>query len=212
MRRDVGTLIIGVGIEVIFVILGVTLEEMPTALAIAGYVVGGLCIVGGLVWLLSPKLGIALVPKNLEIRVIASRYLDKPPYYSLTPGHSLTAIFGLVLVNHSTETKEHIASASLSLKQRRWLIGSKTLFSLPLEIQGYPNDHPFEDVEIEPQSKREFTFNFHKGIPAIKPFPRRSKLMLVLEMIGPNRKIEYELEEIRHNPKQVPDVPDWKRN
>ncbi len=36
--------------------------------------------------------------------------------------------------------------------------------------------------------------------------------MLVLEIIGPTRKIEYELEEIEHDPKQVPDIPDGRED
>lgn len=157
---------------------------------------------------------------ELEITIKPSKYIDGStingneivnPFYSVQPGQGIRAIFGLVILNHSVERKEYIVSASITLRKRRWLVGSKTLLSLPLEIQGYPNDRPFKDIEIEPQSKtEELFFNFCKDIPAIVPFPQRSKLVLVMEMIGPNPRIERVLEVFRHDPKQVPDIPVWK--
>jgi hypothetical protein len=168
-----------------------------------------------------PRLGLFSNSSNdLEIKITPSKYLDEPtinqknsenPFYRIQPGHHLTAIFGLSILNHSEVRKTHIAQASIELWKRQLFIRNKTLFSLPLEIQDYPNHRPFKDIEISPQSKTaELYFNFAREIPIIIPFPKRSKLMLILELIGTNRRIEYELYTFKHDPKQVPDYPNEK--
>ena len=40
-----------------------------------------------------------------------------------------------------------------------------------------------------------------------KTKPRKSKLVIILEMIGANRIIQRDLEIITHDPKPVPDIP-----
>lgn len=180
-------------------------------LAIALWSVAGVWCIVALVTL--PKLGIFSVKnKNLEIGINPSKYLDDSPFYSIAPGHSITAIFGLVLLNHSTEQKANIASAHLILRTRKWVIGKTNLFSVPLEIQSHPNDYPLKDIVLEPQSKtEELPISVHGLIPVISSFPRKSELVLVLEMVGPTRRVEHILEKIKHDPKRVPDIPDWKR-
>ena len=51
-RKDIAALVVGVGIEIVFVVLGTQLETMPLGVAIGGYVVGALLNVGGMASLL----------------------------------------------------------------------------------------------------------------------------------------------------------------
>jgi len=156
----------------------------------------------------------------LELKIIPNKWLSdckvngksiKNPSYSLVPGHTFSAIFGLILANHSQQHKVHIDSAHIILREKKWLWSGKPLFSLPVEIQNYPNDHILQNVDIEPQSKKEYSINTGGIIPTISPFPRVSRLILVLEFVGDTRRIERTLEEFRHDPKQVPDIPDWRK-
>jgi len=147
---------------------------------------------------------------DLEIRVTQSQYLgsQKPnPFYSITPGKSLGAHFELVLINHNTEKAKHIESASLSLK-RRTILGNKSLFSVPVEYLSHPENRIIQDITLEPQEKLDVAVSVHKDIPIITPFPHKSKLVLVLKMVGSQRNVEYELDEIKHDSKLVPDIPD----
>ena len=157
---------------------------------------------------------------SLELKITPSRWLVdsevkgksvKNPFYSLTPGHSFSAIFRLILANHSQRDKVHIDSAHIVLREKKQLRSGEPLFSTPVKIQNYPNDHILENVDIEPQEKKEYSINMWGSLPVISPFPRRSTLMLVLEFVGDIRRIEYTLEEFKHDAKQVPDIPDWRR-
>jgi hypothetical protein len=144
---------------------------------------------------------------GLEIRVGPSRYLDDSPYYSLTPGRGMSAIFDLTLINHNTKHKQHVLSAHIELRKGVGL-GKTTLFSKPVEIYASPENVVLENIDIEPQSA---SLVLHIGtatrIPVVTPFPRKSTLVLVLEMVGPTRKIEHLLTTFKHDPKLVPDVP-----
>ena len=157
---------------------------------------------------------------SLELKITPNRWLSdynvsgksiKNPFYSVAPSHSFSAIFGLIFANHSQQHKVHIDSAHIILREKKWLWSGKPLFSMPVEIQNYPNAHILQNVDIEPQAKKEYSINTGGSIPTISPFPRRSRLILVLELVGATRRIEHTLEEFRHDPKQVPDIPDWKK-
>jgi hypothetical protein len=146
---------------------------------------------------------------NLEVRALPTNSLN--PYYGLAPGQSVTAIFGLQIINHSENRKAYVERVCLVLKEMKFPLRRKVLFSKPLEKrspQSYYNDE-LKEIEIEPQAKTpEYPIIMHKAIPIVKPFPRKSKLVLVLEMVGYKRKIEHELAVFMHDPKQVPDIPD----
>ncbi len=160
------------------------------------------------------------VSDSLEVKILPNKWLGdylvngkrgRNPSYTIVPGHSLSAIFDLFLANHSQSYKAHIKSGNIVLKRRIWFWNGKTLFSLPLQVQSHPNNYSFENIDIEAQSQRQYSLNTGGEMPIISPFPRRSRLMLVLELIGATQRIERVLEEFKHDPKQVPDIPDWKR-
>jgi hypothetical protein len=54
VRKELGIIIVGIGIEVIFFILNIQIEEMPRATAISGYIIGGLLILYGVICLFTP--------------------------------------------------------------------------------------------------------------------------------------------------------------
>jgi len=55
MRKDVAAILIGIGVEITFYVLGEHFEVMPMGGIIAGYIAGGLFILLGLVFLICPK-------------------------------------------------------------------------------------------------------------------------------------------------------------
>lgn len=54
MRRELGAIIIGVGVEFIFLILSVQVKDMPMTVAVTGYTVGALLILYGIVCIFVP--------------------------------------------------------------------------------------------------------------------------------------------------------------
>lgn len=68
MRKELGAIIAGIGIEVIFLILNVQVKEMPMLIAIVGYIVGGLLILYGVVCMFVPlkKIWEALISIRLR--------------------------------------------------------------------------------------------------------------------------------------------------
>jgi hypothetical protein len=103
-------------------------------------------------------------------------------------------------------------SASIVLMEKKWPWGGGQLSSVPVKVMGHPKSYVLENVDIEPQDKKEYAVSVSKSIPVISPFPRRSSLMLVLNFVGGIRRIERKLKEFKHNPKQVPDSAEWRRN
>jgi len=160
------------------------------------------------------------IGNDLEIRITPNKWLDgcetngKPtenPFYRITPGHRCYALFGLTLANHSQYHRIHIDSANILLRRKTWFWNGKSLFSMPLEIQDDPKGHILNDVDIAPQSKKEYSVDTGGDMPIISPFPRRSNLILSLELVGATRRIEHTLQEFKHDRKQVPDMPDRKK-
>ncbi|MBT4511466.1 MAG: hypothetical protein HOC20_04560 [Chloroflexi bacterium] len=155
---------------------------------------------------------------DLEIEIIPNKYLEgvlengkyvENPKYALTPGDQFSAIFGLNVINH-THHKIYIDSASIVLR-KRWCFGDcGRLFVRYLEIQDYPNHWPLKSIDIQPESKGEWSVNQIESIPAIHPFPKRSKLILDIKLVGETRRVVRTLHDFNHNPKLVPDIPDWK--
>jgi hypothetical protein len=158
---------------------------------------------------------------SVEVEITGNKWLNdvevdgkavENQHYTLIPGHSFSAIFGLTVANHSTENKVHMDSASIVLMEKKWPWGGGQLSSVPVKVMGHPKSYVLENVDIEPQDKKEYAVSVSKSIPVISPFPRRSSLMLVLNFVGGIRRIERKLKEFKHNPKQVPDSAEWRRN
>jgi hypothetical protein len=68
MRKEIGPILTGCGIEVIFLILSTQIKEMPIGIAIAGYVVGGLLILYGVVCMIFPQSNIREIAMSIRIR------------------------------------------------------------------------------------------------------------------------------------------------
>ena len=175
-----------------------------------GYTLWGLAVLSLLLFLITwPRLGlISGATKDIEVIVSKSKYSDESPFYRVFPGSALTAIFKLEIVNHNTSYKLNIKSIQIALQTRRWFGRKQVLFSVPLEELATQGNHEVRDIVIEPQAKPiELHILTTKGIPVIRHFPRKSRLMLVLELVGPVRRVEYKLHDLRHDPKNVPDSP-----
>lgn len=180
----------------------------------------GICWALAFIWFIYWLLHRNSEPDSLEVSIIPSKYLSnievngestKNPFYSLTPGRSFSAIFGLSITNHNQQQKVHLDSVHIVLRGKKWPWGRRELVSTPVKVLKHPNDYILQNVDIEPQQKKEYPINVWKSIPIISPFPRKSRLILILEFIGGTRRIEHTLMKFRHDPKQVPDIPDWKR-
>ncbi|MBN1693247.1 MAG: hypothetical protein JW845_06815 [Dehalococcoidales bacterium] len=175
--------------------------------------IGFLVFVGFVTWIIFDKqnqINKLTSGDNLEIRVlpIGDRYKSQSPHYYLIPGRSITAIFGLQIINHSEDRKAHIEKAYLILRKKQFPLRRKILFSHSLEQMGSQIHEKIGEIEVGPQSKTPvYPISMHKAIPIIKKFPRKSKLVLVLELIGANRKIERDIEIFTHESKKIPDAP-----
>jgi len=206
------------GVGILF-LAGIGVELMPNVQSwLWSGIVWGIAFIWAvgvlMYWLRHRKSG------ELEIRIVPNRWLEgatvkgrqvKNPNYSITPGHRFTAIFDLVLSNHSQNHKVHIKSANILLTRRMLFWNRKPLFSMPLQVQSHPNDYVLQNVDIEPLSEKEYTINTGGAIPVINHFPRKSRLVVQLELIGPTCRIDCLLEDFRHDLKLVPDIPDWKK-
>lgn len=206
---------------VIFVFVGIGVQFMPN---IQSWLLTGImwfvAFVGFIVFIVRRKHRYNS-SDSLEVEITGNRWLNdsevdgkpvKNPSYSLRPSHSFSAIFGLIVTNHSEEHKVHIDSAHIVLREKKWLWSGKPISTAPVEVMSRPKEYILENVDIEPQDKKEYSVNVWKSIPVISPFPRRSSLMLVLEFVGGIRRIKRRLIEFRHDPKQVLDSPEWRRN
>jgi hypothetical protein len=68
MWRQIGAIIVGVGFEVVFLILNTQVKEMPIEIAVAGYVIGGLLILYGAVCMFVPLKNIWEALMSIRIR------------------------------------------------------------------------------------------------------------------------------------------------
>lgn len=198
-----------------FGIVGVGLEVSGIQVPLLGYSLMGL----GVLLLAIPFWPtLRRLVNDIEIKIIPNKWLGaytingkqgKNPSYHITPGHSFSAIFGLILYNHNQQHKVHIDSADIMVRKKICFWNGRVLFSKPLVVTNRPNDYQLQNIDIDPQSTREWTINTGGDIPMISPFPRRSRLILALNLTGKIRRVEHTLEEIRHDPQQVHDIPDW---
>jgi hypothetical protein len=202
MSRETAPTLVSLGVGIIILILSIVLKTMPLYWIIIGYCIGGLLILYGIFGWVKPK----QIPIDFEIKIKPSKYSDKTPYYGVTPGRALTAIFDLLIINHNVDQKLRIETASLNLCVKRFFL-KKNLFSMPLTVFAIPQNYTLSKVDIDPQSEREFHILTSGNLPIIRPFPINSQIVLGLDMIGPIRHKEYVLETIKHNPKKVPDIP-----
>jgi hypothetical protein len=83
VRKELGIIIVGIGIEVIFFILNIQIEEMPQAAAISGYIIGGLLILYGVICLFTPLSRVWEVIMSVRFRL---------PFFLSRKGDSQTEI------------------------------------------------------------------------------------------------------------------------
>ena len=78
MRKELGAIIVGIGIEVIFFVLSIQVKEMPQLAAISGYIIGGLFILYGVICLFTPVSRIWEVVMSVRFRLpfFLSRQVD----------------------------------------------------------------------------------------------------------------------------------------
>lgn len=85
MRKEIGSIIIGIGLEVIFLILRLKIDTMPLTLAIIGWIFGGLLICYGLFCIRRPNKPEKVKPKPVPPP------LDRSVKTKLSDGRTLTA-------------------------------------------------------------------------------------------------------------------------
>ena len=100
--------------------------------------------------------------------------------------------FKLVVVNHRTDRPERILDAWLLLEKKRFLFWRRVMARAVVKVHGvHGEDQPFENILLEPQSGRQEYVLVADG-PITHPidaFPRRSQLVLQLNLSGPLRRI-----------------------
>jgi len=102
------------------------------------------------------------------------------------------SVFRLRLVNHRTDRQERVIAARIALKCRRWMFWRRTLFTLPVNDAGRSGSKPVTallsamsaPVEIECKAFADIT-----NLPEWGDV-RRVEEWLVLDMVGPIRRIE----------------------
>ena len=107
----------------------------------------------------------------------------KPYVYSL---------FRLRLINHRTDRPERVIAAQVVLKQRRWWCWHETLFELPLLDDSGETGKPVE-VQLQPMSAPlEIDCKALGDIPNLAEWSRARRIeeWLVLDMVGPIRRVE----------------------
>lgn len=124
------------------------------------------------------------------------------------------ALFTLYLLNNRTDWKERVIGAWIEIKKRRLYFWRKTLARLPiLEVgQGQLHGPPIKDIELEPLSapiETRCVAEQSLDESLRTALPRLSELWLVLDMVGPVRKLERKLQDT-HRVKFGPIWP-WHR-
>lgn len=164
--------------------------------------------IGWIIWDKQRRINELVSGDNVEVCILPNINHHKSPWYLLKPDRSISIILGLQIINHSENRKVYINKANFVLKRCGFSFRKSELFSIPVEVQSAQSsqDDRLMDIEIEPQSKTDvYPILVHSAIPTIRPFPRKSKLILRLIMIGLNRETEHDVETFIDNPKSIPE-------
>jgi hypothetical protein len=152
-----------------------------------------------------------VVERKLEVEIKGTEFLGKqrPPEFSValedSPGliPSLPALiaadFALLLLNHRPDRPERLRRAWLEVKRRRWWFWRSTMIRVPVLQRTTQQDLPVGDVLLEPMgSPVEVSCRVMGFLDSSlkRTVPRRSELWLVLDMVGPIRKIQRKIDDL----------------
>ena len=105
---------------------------------------------------------------------------------------------GLRMVNHRTDRPEHIVGCSVELKRRYLLLWHKTIVNIPVRVNH--DKTPWKEVFLEPMSRSHtVALNALSAFTNIE-LPKRSDLFIVLDLVGPIKKMERLLQHIERGP------------
>jgi len=149
-------------------------------------------------WLLERQMEVSVIgPMFLGQRenITLSVAIEEPPEGEIKMPPSIVARFALRLVNHRAERKERIIGASLALKKRRLFFWRDSLITIPVHQQGQRTliGPPISNIELAPLCApvEVQCVAFHTMDESIRQqAPRRFEMCLVLEMVGPIRRLE----------------------
>ena len=107
------------------------------------------------------------------------------------------ATIRLRLVNHRTDRKERITGACAALKTRFLWFWRRTIVTVPVTARVGPS---LEDLLLEPQCSPVQLEAWIDGPTGNAKLERTMELWLVLDMVGPIRKLERKLTTVKHQP------------
>lgn len=156
-----------------------------------------------------------ILERNMQVG-LAGWFPDMEPIYSvwvfwddgrgqvsLLEHPSISAMFQLTLINYRTDRKERLIGARVIL-EKRVLFHRSIMAKAPLELRVGGDSRPFpKDILFEPQSAPH-VYTVQADGPIVHPiatFPRRSKLVLEMDFVGPMRKVRRTLTAIKHDPR-----------
>jgi len=135
----------------------------------------------------------------------------KKPIYTVFVGENPHIyLWGdIILLNHRNDRRERIIGCSLHLKKRQWLFWDKTITLAEVKEdvrQGgaTPQRKSINNVELPPVSAP-IVLTVEANAPIQVPvitLPKKMKLVLEFQMVGPIRRKRHLLSLISHNPKQ----------
>jgi hypothetical protein len=85
MSKETYSILIGIGIEIIFLILGITIKDIPTWAVLIAYIIGGLFILYGLIGLFYPSCRIPFTQGTSEKSNWIADYIKKHKKLPLVP-------------------------------------------------------------------------------------------------------------------------------
>jgi hypothetical protein len=155
--------------------------------------------------LIKPATGSDLVIKVVPNKSL-SNYLNneektRNPFYSIIAGHQFKAMFNLIITNHNMNYPIRIKSAFILLRKRLMFWNGETIFSNPLQYD--LGQKEFTNIVIEPNTEKEYSIITGGDISTVKQFPKKSRLILHLELIGTPRSFECILKEYKHRQKEA---------
>jgi len=108
----------------------------------------------------------------------------------------------LTFINHRTDRRERIIGCSLLLKQRHLIFWKRTIVDIPMRAyEGNINLPRPWDFELAPTSSP-FTIEAEavgQGfVEGQQQIPKRMEMFISFEMVGPIRRLERKLSNVRH--------------
>jgi len=117
--------------------------------------------------------------------------VDRDPLPAV--GRTIYADFALRLINHRTDRKERVRAGRLEIKKPRLFLWRQTVWQAPISGRrppsAQPPGQPMANLVLKPMSAPVEVECRVLG-KLDEPLPKRSELWLVLEMIGPIRRVQ----------------------